>query len=242
MEVINILLGLILLFVIDIALSADNAILIASTTKNLEGDEKRIAQLIGGIGAVLMRLIFITLILFIFEKTEGVNFIYIFGGALLIYIAWVISSPNHKGSEGEGVKSKSGSSVIKAVTLIIAGDILMSFDNAIVIAEFTVKITNDTVSQIIIVSLALFASLAVILFFSKKLSSFMKENDWVVYVAGWLLCSVGIEMILTDPLFSGFINEGILVFASSYSLGGLLTFLKWRFLDNRIKKESDEEK
>ncbi len=231
MEILNIILGLVLLFIIDIALSVDNAILIASTTKKLDSKDRKLAQLIGGIGAVLMRLLFVLLILFIFEKTEGISFIYILGGGLLIYIAWVIST---EGDENEKKEMKDGgNSIIKAIVLIIAGDILMSFDNAIVIAEFSLKITDDVLWQMLIVGIALFASLAVILFFSKKLAIFMQNNEWVVYVAAWLLCSVGVEMIITDPLFSDFVKDGPLVFVISYGVGALLTFLKWRYIDNR---------
>ncbi len=225
-------LGILFLLVIDIVLSVDNAILIASTTKDLEGSQKKWAQILGATGAVLLRLIFVFILMFAFALLEGVILIYILGGAVLIYIGISITN-----KADESHKAKSSSSLFKAVALIMAGDVMMSFDNALIISEVAIDISNDNIWMMVsIVTIALALSLAIIIFFSSQLAKFMKKNEWLIYVAAWLLLGVGIEMILKDPLFNININH-IWIMLISYSLAGIVIGMKYYFYDRCWNEE-----
>ncbi len=239
------ILGILFLLVIDIVLSVDNAILIASTTKDLEGSQKKWAQILGATGAVLLRLIFVFVLMFAFAALEGVILIYILGGAVLIYIGISITNKSD-----ENHKAKSSSSLFKAVALIMAGDVMMSFDNALIISEVAIDISNGkTWMMVAIVTIALVLSLAIIIFFSSQLAKFMKKNEWLIYVAAWLLLGVGIEMIFKDPLFNLQLAH-IWIMLMSYSFAGIIICMKYYFHDKCLNEtckitrddESDKEK
>ncbi len=234
MEFFQAILGILLLLIIDIILSADNAILIASTTKDLEGKDRKIAQTIGGLLAVLLRFVFVVIVIFIFDELNF-PFLYILGGLALFYIAWTLT-----GIDSHTENSKGANSILKAIVLIIAGDIMMSFDNAVVIAEVTLGVTEIVWVQVVIIFIALMLSLVILLFFSGKLSKFMNENKWLIYVAAWLLMSVGMEMFLQDSLWPFHFESEILLMIISYSIGGLIVYAKWA-MDTRKEKNSLEE-
>ncbi len=231
------ILGILFLFVIDIVLSVDNAILIASTTKDLEGPEKKWAQILGASGAVLLRLIFVFILIFAFELLQNTPIVYMLGGAMLIYISISITN-----KVDENHKVKSSKSLWKAVMLIMAGDVMMSFDNALIISEVAVDISNDNFwITATIVTIALALSLIIIIFFSSQLAKFMVANEWVVYIAAWLLLGVGIEMIMKDPLLHLGESYHLLKMFIAYSISGAIIVAKYYFLDrDNDSKESDD--
>ena len=85
----------------------------------------------------------------------------------------------------------------------------------------------------------------------------MNKHEWIIYIAGWLLISVGIEMIMKDfiwnVIFFGdnvqfsienelpelFFEKNLThlgMFFTAYSLGGVVMASKWAIFDR--KKES----
>ncbi len=229
------IIGILFLFIIDVVLSVDNAILIASSTKDLEGDTKKWAQIIGAMGAVFLRLVFVILIMFTLNALAGIPLIYIIGGGLLVYIGLSLS---HDADE-EHHQTDGASTILKAVAIIIAGDIMMSFDNALVISEVALSITDVIWVRISIITTALLLSLVIIIFFSGWLATFMKNNYWLIYVAGWLLVGVGIEMMFKDALIPWEINH-ILILLISYSISGIIIYTKW-YLTHKLNKEEKQE-
>ncbi len=228
----DILFDILVLFFLDVVLSVDNAVLIAATTRELEGKTKKTAQILGGLAAVLMRLIFVVLILLVLTAFEGVILMYIIGGGILVFLGLMITGPEKEKSH----KDNPAKSVMKAMILIIAGDIMMSFDNAFIIADISMGMEIVLGWKIAIIALALLLSLVIILFFASTLTRVMKNNPWIIYIAGWLLVSVGIEMMLKDQLFNIDHSYHLLVLFSSYALGGILTYGKY-YLFDRNKKE-----
>lgn len=229
------IIGILFLLLIDVVLSVDNAILIASTTRDLDDDVKRSAQVLGAIGAVVLRLVFVVILMLLEELLSGVVLAYMVGGLILVYIAWTIT--DHSEDEKHSAKA---STLWKAVLLIIAGDVMMSFDNAIIISEVTNRITDVLWVEITIVAIALFISLLIIIFFAKQLATFMGKNPWLIYVAAWLLLSVGIEMILKDPLFHVEISH-IANFFIAYSIGGAIVLCKYLFIDLKHNEKNEDE-
>ncbi len=229
----NVILDILILLFLDVILSVDNAILIASTTKDLEDKPRRTAQILGAAGAVLLRLIFVILILLVVDQVGG-NWLYLIGGIILIVLGWMLTNES---SDKEKHNGKAASNVLKAVALIMAGDFMLSFDNAFIIADFAYNIYLDTswVFTIVVVAIALFISLLIILFSSSKLSSLMNKHTWIIYIAAWLLMSVGIEMSMEIFGF-GFDSKYIeFIFAKllPYAIGGTIVYCKYKFIDNK---------
>lgn len=238
MIILKILFDILILLLLDIILSVDNAVLISMSTKELKGKDKRIASLFGALGAVLLRLIFVILLIFFLEVMSSIPVIYILGGGLLLYIGWNITKENKEDKS----KVKSSQKILKAIATIIAADIIMSFDNALIISEVVVGIEwgfeqawiGITLNGII-VSIALLLSLVLILFSSSAISKFMEKYSWVVYLGCWLLLSIGIEMILKDQIFKLFFEDGYefpnwlhyVTMIGSYGFGAILTVINW---------------
>lgn len=231
--VIKFILDIFILLLIDIILSVDNAVLISMSTKELKGKDRKIASLFGAMGAVLLRLIFVILLIFFIEQVAEIPVIYIVGGLLLAVIGWTITKEHNK----KHGNVKSSQKVLKAIAIIIAGDIMMSFDNALIISEVVVGIEwgfqegshwIGATLDLLIVAIALLISLMLIVFSSNVISNFMEKNRWVVYVGCWLLMSVGIEMIFKDALIHDLVeNKELIVFFTSYALGAAVTGANW---------------
>ncbi len=197
----NIVIGVITLLVIDIVLSIDNVILIVSSTQRIENKkQQKTAQIIGGIGAIIMRLIFVILVMFAFDKLEDINFIYIFSGILLAYISFGLFKDKDKNANQ--THKKASNNVIKAIILIMVGDVMMSFDNAIVIAGISQDITNTIWVNISIVIIALMISLVIILFFANYLTILMQKHQWIKKLGAWLLLALAIELFFKDAIFN----------------------------------------
>lgn len=238
------------LIFLDIILSVDNAILIATSTKNLEGKDKKIVEIIGASGAVFLRLIFIIIVMITFSLLMSLPFIYIVGGMILVVLGITITSKKEEGKE-KAVSRESG--ILKAIAIIMAGDIMLSFDNAFIIADITLNMGIGFWAEIIVVAMALVVSLVVIIFFAGILGKWMEKYSWIIYIAGWLLISVGIDMMFQDYLWL-WISTGTtpfngsdivinntdhnkwLTFLYSYSLGGIIVIFKWWFFDNKKSK------
>ena len=117
-------LGSILL--LDLILSGDNAILIALACKNLPEGKKIKAMVIGGLGAVLIRIL-CTLGATGLLAAPYLEFI---GGAALLYIALHLLI-DHGPDEDGGVRP---ATLGAAVRTILVADFIMSIDNILSLA------------------------------------------------------------------------------------------------------------
>src|SRR5699024_11634084 len=69
---------------LPIFLSGDNAIVIAMATKRLPKDQQNTAIIIGTSGAVILRVILAMIVVYLLQ----IPFVHLFGGALLLFIAY----------------------------------------------------------------------------------------------------------------------------------------------------------
>lgn len=239
----DIFLNIVILLFLDIILSIDNAILIASVTKDLDNKNKKIAQWLGGFGAIFLRLVFIILVIVAIDFMEEIPIIYILGGAFLIYIGFFLTIKNEK----EEKKTSHSNSILKSVLVIIGGDIMLSFDNAFIIGDIVSRFNWDNYANIgsgfwinvMIITIALLISFVIIINFSSGLSKLLVKNEWILFVASWLLITVGIELILQDYIWSIIFGEtleeifGLWRLLFSYGISGIVVFGKWYFIDYR---------
>ena len=112
---------------INLALSGDNAVVIALAVRTPPPRQALIGRIWGTVGAVLLRLAFVAIVTVLLQ----VPLLQIVGGFLLIWIAIKLVTP---GSEGDEGRVREGTSPWEAVWIIIVADVVMSFDNVIAIA------------------------------------------------------------------------------------------------------------
>ncbi len=117
---------------IDILLSGDNAVVIALAARNLPAKERKWAIIGGTGGAVLLRILFATVIVFLMK----VPFLKLVGGILLFWIAIKLLIPENGGDGEDGAEAtiKAGPSLMGAIMTIVMADAVMSLDNVIGIA------------------------------------------------------------------------------------------------------------
>lgn len=216
-------LGSILL--LDLILSGDNAILIAMACKKLPDKQRLKAMIIGGMGAVIIRVL---LTLF---ATELISFPYLqfIGGLLLLYIAIKLISQH---DEDESSKAQP-LTLISAVKTIIIADFIMSLDNVLSLAGVANMVPEGKWSLIIC---GLMISLPIVLCGAQVFLMIMKKFPALIYIGGAILAYTAAEMIVMDKVIGAYlINWAMFIKAIFVILILCLGWLKNRKIVTNIK-------
>jgi YjbE family integral membrane protein len=111
---------------LDLTLAGDNAVVIAMAVRTLPSREQRAGIVFGALGAVTVRVI----LTFAAAQLLVIPSLQFLGGLLLIWIAFKLL-----GQEGDDtIAVQDGTTLLKAVRIIIVADLIMSTDNILAIA------------------------------------------------------------------------------------------------------------
>ena len=183
------------IILIDMILSADNAIVIGLVASQFDPKIRKKFLVIGTTLAVLFRILFAVFVAY-FLQYKGVR---TFGGILLFYIAYKLYGDILKDNTIEQVKIKK-SQLIKetdkknywsAILTIIVADLTISFDNVIAVAgaaksNYTLLIFGLTLSIIMMITLA------------NAISTYLKEHKWVGWLGILSILWVAVDLIRDD--------------------------------------------
>ncbi|WP_394232118.1 TerC family protein [Niallia oryzisoli] len=184
------LVALLKIILIDIILSGDNAVVIAMATRNLPKHLQNKAIFWGTAGAVLLRIGFATIIVYLLQ----IPYVNIFGGILLLWIAYKVLV------EDEGDNTiKSYNSLFKAVQTIIIADAVMSLDNVVALA-------GAAHGHIGMIALGVLVSIPIMIFGSKFIVMLMEKYTWIAYIGAGILTWTAGEMILKDESLNKLVN------------------------------------
>jgi YjbE family integral membrane protein len=180
------------IILIDMVLSADNAIVIGLAAAQFDPKIRKKVVLIGTALAVLFRLFFALFVAY-FLQFKGVR---TFGGILLFYIAYKLYEDILKDKITEIKKSKlikegDQKSFRKALITIIIADLTISFDNVIAVAgaaksNYTLLIFGLILSVILMITLA------------NAISVYLRNNRWVAWLGIVSILWVAVDLILYD--------------------------------------------
>ena len=180
------------IILIDMVLSADNAIVIGLAAAQFDPKIRKKVVLIGTVLAVLFRLFFALFVAY-FLQFKGVR---TFGGILLFYIAYKLYEDILKDKITEIKKSKlikegDQKSFRKALVTIIIADLTISFDNVIAVAgaaksNYTLLIFGLILSVILMITLA------------NAISVYLRNNRWVAWLGIVSILWVAVDLILYD--------------------------------------------
>ena len=180
------------IILIDMVLSADNAIVIGLAAAQFDPKIRKKVVLIGTALAVLFRLFFALFVAY-FLQFKGVR---TFGGILLFYIAYKLYEDILKGKITEIKKSKlikegDQKSFRKALITIIIADLTISFDNVIAVAgaaksNYTLLVFGLILSVILMITLA------------NAISVYLRNNKWVAWLGILSILWVAVDLILYD--------------------------------------------
>jgi YjbE family integral membrane protein len=205
--------------ILDLTLAGDNALVIALAVRTLPRGQQFWGRVWGSLGAVGLRLVFITIITYLLR----VPLLQVAGGLLLLWIALKLVRQGVEEGEGEAVRH--GTSLWEAVWIIIVADVVMSLDNVLAVA-------GAAHGNLVLVVFGIALSLPLVVWGSGLLARLMTRYPWIVWLGGGILGYVAGEMILKDDLMRGWLGEAaahLLHHALPLTLGVVLSGLGWWF-------------
>lgn len=182
---------LVKILMINLILSGDNAIVIAMASRKLRQDLKQKAIVWGTLGAVIFRIAFTVIVMYLLK----LPFIHLIGGILLLFVAYKLLVDK----EAEENSVKVGNSLKEAIVIIIFADVLMSLDNVLGIVA-----VSEGNMMLVIVGIIL--SIPIMLFASQFILRMMENFPIVVYFGAGLLAWTAGEMMLEEA----FIKQNVI--------------------------------
>jgi YjbE family integral membrane protein len=176
--------ALIQIILFDLLLSGDNAVVIGMAARRLSERNRRRAIIIGGAGAVGLRIMFTLIATYLLE----VPLLQAVGGVMLLWIAAKLMRPE---SHSEHVSE--ADSLGQAIRTIIVADVVMSLDNILAISG-----AADGHRSLVLFGLAL--SIPLLLVGSNVVSNLLNRFPILVYVGAVLLVWAAVRMIAEDDI------------------------------------------
>lgn len=151
--------------------------------------QKRNAVMIGGAGALVLRLILTGLAAALFQ----IPLLQAVGGLVLAWITYRLLLPGGEASPSHHAIEPSFGAALR--TIIIA-DLTMSLDNVLAVAAAA----GHNIA-LLVIGLAL--SMAIILAGGALVAMLLARLGWLVYLGGVVLLIVAGELLAADPLLAG---------------------------------------
>ncbi len=205
--------------ILDLTLAGDNALVIALAVRTLPRRQQFWGRVWGSLGAVALRLAFITVITYLLQ----IPLLQFGGGLLLIWIALKLVRQTSDG-EQEG-PARQGTTLFEAVWIIIVADLVMSLDNVLAVA-------GAAHGDLVLVAFGIGLSLPLVVWGSGLLARLMNRYPWIIWLGGGILGYVAGEMMLKDAWIVDWLGRGIahaLHYPMPVGLGVVMTALGWWF-------------
>lgn len=202
------------IIVADLLLSGDNAVVIGLAARRLSPENRRRAVIIGGAGAVGLRILFTAMAALLLD----IPYLQAIGGLLLFWIAYRLLRPaDHTAHVGEA------GSLGEAIRTIVVADVVMSLDNILAVAA-----SADGDIGLLLFGLAL--SIPILLFGSDLVARLLGRYPILVYVGVVVLLYAAVQMVVEDRLIEDFYHatwQGVLLLTVAGS-AAVFAFAWWR--------------
>jgi YjbE family integral membrane protein len=169
---------------INILLSGDNAVVIAMACRNLPPREKVWGIVIGAGVAVLLRLVFTSVV----GELMSLPYLKLAGGLALIYVAAKLVVPER--ADRDNVQAVAH--LWRAVWIVVVADIVMSLDNVVAVAAVAQ-------GSLMLLAIGLAASIPIILAGAAIIMLLVDRLPILVWAGAALLGWIAGEVIATDP-------------------------------------------
>ncbi|TKI54438.1 TerC family protein [Brevibacillus antibioticus] len=188
-------LGLVHIFMIDLVLSSDNAVVIGMACRGLPHHEKKRAILYGTLGAILLRIVLTGMTTWMLD----IPLVKAIGGLLLLWIACKLML-----GESEELAGVSHNQTIgQAVRTIIVADFVMSLDNVLAVG-------GAAHGDLWLVLLGLAMSIPLLMWGSVWIARMMNRFPSMVIIGGGILTFTAVDMCLQDPYVWKWVNPLLL--------------------------------
>jgi YjbE family integral membrane protein len=184
------------ILIVDLLLSADNAVVIAMACRGLPTEDMRIAALFGTAGAVGLRLGMAAGVV----PLLNVPFLKLAAGVALLWIAIRLTlEPNGDASATLGEREAPAPYLMRSVATIVVADAIMSLDNVVAVA----MLANGS---LLLLGFGLALSIPLLFWGSMALRRVLDENPLVLMGSGmflgWLAGGIGVS----DPVVAPWIE------------------------------------
>jgi len=173
---------------IDLILAGDNAIIIGMVASQFDNNERK-KIIFWGIGAAIILRIIFTLITAYLLQINGLK---IFGGILLLYIAYKLYKDVIKNELSEDQKIQTGkSNFFKAIMTVILADVTMSLDNVLGVA-------GAAKDHYVLLVFGLILSIILMATVANIISKWIKTHKWIGWLGLLAIVAVSVELIYSD--------------------------------------------
>jgi YjbE family integral membrane protein len=187
------------IILIDVLLGGDNALLIALACRNLPAHHRRLGILWGTAGAIILRVILITVAVALLD----IPLLKLIGGLMLLWIGIkLIAPPPDAGGHGE---IRASDKLWVAIKTIIVADFVMSLDNVIAIAGAAEQADPSQRTGLII--FGLLVSVPFIVFGSQLILNLLDRFPVIVMLGGALLGWIAGGLIIGDSILEGLVPQ-----------------------------------
>ncbi|MCO5223192.1 MAG: TerC family protein [Thermomicrobiales bacterium] len=172
---------------IDLVLSGDNAVVIGMAARRLPPDARKRAIVLGGLGAVILRVAFTILAALLLD----IPLLRAIGGGLLLWIAYKLVRPHeeaHNVSEAD--------SLAQAVKTIILADFVMSLDNILAVG-------GASEGHLGLLIFGLLFSIPILMLGSELVARVLGRFPVLLYVGVVVLVFTATRMVLHDDIVDG---------------------------------------
>jgi YjbE family integral membrane protein len=177
------------IIMIDLLLSADNAVVIALACRNLPPEQRRKGIIYGVGGAIGLRVI----LTFFAVGLLSIPYLKLVGAILLLWIGIKLLLPQ---DSHQAHNIKANTHLWGAIKTIIVADFVMSLDNVLGVAA----VANGNVFLLVF---GLLVSIPLIAWSSQLALKLIDRFPVIVIAGGGLLGYVAGEMLISDPLVVG---------------------------------------
>ena len=209
--------------ILDLTLAGDNALVIAMAVRTLPRRQQFWGRMWGSLGAVVLRLLFITVITYLLQ----IPLLQFAGGLLLIWIALKLVR-QESGAEDH---VRQGTTLMEAVGIIILADVVMSLDNVLAVA-----VVAEGHLGLVIFGIAL--SMPIVVFGSAILATLMNRFTWIIWIGGGVLGYYAGKLICEDPIVHRVLGSYAELVAESVPLvtGAAIAAIGWGFEQGRKRR------
>ncbi len=201
------------IFVVDLLLGADNALLIAVACTGLSPQDARRAATIGAGGAIVLRLLLAT----VAASLLAVPLVKLIGAWALIVIALNVSADSRHAlpTREPGAARRD---LWTAATAIVVADAAMSLDNIVALAAIAR-------GNFWLLAAGVVLSIPVLAYGGLVLGAALRAAPWLVRLGAALLGWIAGDMAATDPLIGGWIAVNAPALAAiTPALGAVFVF------------------
>jgi YjbE family integral membrane protein len=173
------------ILLIDLVLSGDNALVIGATASRLPRGQRMIAIVLGGIGAVIFRLILASVATTLLQ----ISLLRAIGGGILLFIAIRLLV----GVDDQTGRFQAHNHLLPAVLTILLADATMSLDNVLAVGALAH-------GDIWLLVAGLLVSMALLFVASALIAQIVERFTWLIDLAAVVLAWTAAGLFLDDAL------------------------------------------